>query len=209
MEPSYSTTGKLSNHQSTLPPQASHRGVTAESRPSGKQRDEREAVEPPVHAATRQPSHASHPPQQRDAESRPSGKPSHHQSTPPHRAARNGRVCGRGGCVGGSLGGFRRSTSPRCSLQNGGERRGTSRVERGAAAVSRDRGPRALMTLGTSHRGPPGLSDQQSTLPHRTAWGSGGRGGAHGQRGKGGGGDGGWDGGGRCGEGGREREGES
>ena len=36
MEPSYSTTGKLSNHQSTLPPQASHRGVTAESRPSGK-----------------------------------------------------------------------------------------------------------------------------------------------------------------------------
>ena len=95
MEPSYSTTGKLSNHQSTLPPQASHRGVTAESRPSGKQRDEREAVEPPVHAATRQPSHASHPPQQRDAESRPSGKPSHHQSTPPHRPA-----CGRGGWVG-------------------------------------------------------------------------------------------------------------
>ena len=103
MEPSYSTTGKLSNHQSTLPPQASHRGVTAESRPSGKQRDEREAVEPPVHAASRQSSHASHPPQQRDAESRPSGKPSHHQSTPPHRAARNGRVCGRGGCVGGCV----------------------------------------------------------------------------------------------------------
>ena len=102
MEPSYSTTGKLSNHQSTLPPQASHRGVTAESRPSGKQRDEREAVEPPVHAATRQPSHASHPPQQRAAETRPSGKLSHHQSTLPHRAA-----CGRGGWVGwGFIGGF-------------------------------------------------------------------------------------------------------
>ena len=85
MEPSYSTTGKLSNHQSTLPPQASHRGLGCF--PSGKQRDEREAVEPPVHAATRQPSHASHPPQQRDAESRPSGKLSHHQSTPPRCGA--------------------------------------------------------------------------------------------------------------------------
>ena len=60
MEPSCSTTGKLSNHQSTLPPASraapSHGRVTEASRPSlCRVTAEREAVEPPVHAAPQAP----------------------------------------------------------------------------------------------------------------------------------------------------------